>query len=96
MSGASGKVPAAIHVSPEALAGGMIGKIESGDRIHLDANQGTLNVVVDPEVLAARPAWQKPSLNDYACARFLFSSSRMQLSSPESGATYLFEALEDA
>ena len=96
MSGASGKVPAAIHVSPEALAGGMIGKIESGDRIHLDANQGTLNVVVDPEVLAARPAWQKPSLNDYACARFLFSSSRMQLSSPESGATYLFEALADA
>ncbi len=48
MSGASGKVPAAIHVSPEALAGGPLGKVRDGDLIRLDAVAGTLQALVDP------------------------------------------------
>ena len=48
MSGASGKVPAAIHVSPEALAGGPLAKVRDGDLIRLDAVAGTLQALVDP------------------------------------------------
>lgn len=93
MSGASGKVPAAIHVSPEAVAGGAIGKIQNGDRITIDAERGELNVLVDASELSQRAPWQKPTTNDYGCARFLFGNNRMQLSDPESGATYLFETV---
>ena len=55
MSGASGKVPAAIHVTPEAAAGGAIGKIRDGDVIRLDAPAGRLEVLVDEEEWARRP-----------------------------------------
>jgi phosphogluconate dehydratase len=54
MSGASGKVPAAIHVTPEAHDGGMIGKVHDGDPIRLDAEAGTLELLVDAAVLKAR------------------------------------------
>ena len=54
MSGASGKVPAAIHVSPEALAGGPLAKVRDGDLIRLDAVAGTLQALVDPAAWAAR------------------------------------------
>ncbi len=54
MSGASGKVPAAIHLSPEALAGGPLGKVRTGDVIRLDAVAGTLEALVDPATWAAR------------------------------------------
>ncbi|MGK6355334.1 phosphogluconate dehydratase [Sphingomonas sp. DT-207] len=54
MSGASGKVPAAIHLSPEALGGGPIGKVRDGDIIHLDADAGVLEALVDPAEWAAR------------------------------------------
>ncbi|MBW3097337.1 phosphogluconate dehydratase [Pseudohoeflea coraliihabitans] len=56
MSGASGKVPAAIHVTPEALDGGPIAKIREGDMVRLDAEAGTLEVLIDAEELAARDA----------------------------------------
>ena len=56
MSGASGKVPAAIHVTPEALDGGAIGKIRDGDMIRLDADAGTLDVLVEADDLATRLA----------------------------------------
>ena len=52
MSGASGRVPAAIHVTPEAINGGAIGRIRDGDMITLDANTGTLEVAAD---LSQRP-----------------------------------------
>ncbi|MBC6904420.1 phosphogluconate dehydratase [Saccharophagus sp. K07] len=58
MSGASGKVPAAIHISPEACKGGALGKLKTGDVIRFDADQGILDVLVDPAELAARPAAQ--------------------------------------
>ena len=60
MSGASGKVPAAIHVSPEAKAGGVIGKIQTGDMIRLDAVAGELLVRVEQSVLEARTAAAVP------------------------------------
>ena len=56
MSGASGKVPAAIHVSPEALAGGPLAKVRDGDLIRLDAVAGTLDALVDDGTWAAREA----------------------------------------
>ena len=56
MSGASGKVPAAIHVSHEALAGGPLAKVRNGDIIRLDAEAGTLNVLVNDDELDHRPA----------------------------------------
>ena len=62
MSGASGKVPAAIHVSPEALAGGPLGKVRDGDVIRLDAVAGTLDALVDAAEWAARePAQPTPA-----------------------------------
>lgn len=54
MSGASGKVPAAIHISPESLDGGPLSKLRDGDIIRLDANQGRLEAKVDPAIWAAR------------------------------------------
>ena len=55
MSGASGKVPAAIHVSPEALDGGAIARLRDGDRVRLDAVEGRLDALVEDAVWAARP-----------------------------------------
>ncbi|SEW29053.1 phosphogluconate dehydratase [Luteibacter sp. 329MFSha] len=49
MSGASGRVPAAIHVTPEAEAGGPIARIRTGDLVRLDANEGTIEVLVDAD-----------------------------------------------
>lgn len=54
MSGASSKVPAAIHVTPEALAGGPLAKVRDGDMVRVDAVAGTLDVLVDEATWAAR------------------------------------------
>ena len=54
MSGASGKVPAAIHLSPEGVAGGDIGKIQNGDILRLDAQTGELTWMVDAQTAAQR------------------------------------------
>lgn len=54
MSGASGKVPAAIHLSPEAAKGGPIARLRDGDIVRLDAMAGTLDVLVDASDFAAR------------------------------------------
>jgi len=75
MSGASGKVPAAIHVSPEALAGGLINKIENGDIIRLDANAGTLELLVEAETLSLRKAATPPPV-ETTLGRPLFNSMR--------------------
>lgn len=56
MSGASGKVPAAIHISPEASKGGVLNKLKTGDVIRFDAEQGILEALVDAAELEARPA----------------------------------------
>ena len=88
MSGASGKVPAAIHLTPETLANGPIGKILDGDIIHLDASLGTLNLVSTTEDWLQRPLAAR-LLNDseYGCGRELFAFMRNKVSDPESGAS---------
>lgn len=90
MSGASGKVPAAIHVSPEALAGGPLAKLRDGDRVRLDAVTGELNALVDPAEWAARPLATMPkalqAANGVGIGRDLFANFRRHASSAEEGA----------
>ncbi|RLV60622.1 phosphogluconate dehydratase [Parashewanella curva] len=87
MSGASGKVPAAIHLTPEALDGGLIGKIQDGDLIRIDAHTGELSLLVDETELSNREA-EKLDLrkSHYGMGRELFGALRANLSSPETGA----------
>ncbi|MDQ7742778.1 phosphogluconate dehydratase [Hydrogenophaga pseudoflava] len=91
MSGASGKVPAAIHLSPEALADGPIARVMDGDMITLDCERGVLEVEVDAATFAARPV-QHPDLahNGHGTGRELFGLFRRQASTPEQGASPLF------
>jgi phosphogluconate dehydratase len=90
MSGASGKVPAAIHVSPEALAGGPLSRVRSGDIIRLDASAGTLQALVDPAEWDARePATISPAQaadNGHDLGRELFAGMRRNVLSAEEGA----------
>ena len=92
MSGASGKVPAAIHVTPEAEAGGPLSLVRDGDLISLDAHAGTLEIKVDPAELAARtPAtFRQPQ---FGYGRELFSVMRRAAGPAEAGASVLFEAV---
>jgi phosphogluconate dehydratase len=92
MSGASGKVPAAIHVTPEAEAGGPLSRIRDGDLISLDAHAGTLEIKVDPVELAARtPAtFRQPQ---FGYGRELFAVMRRAAGPAEAGASVLFEAV---
>ena len=92
MSGASGKVPAAIHMSPEALAGGPIGKIRDGDIIRLDAEAGTLDIKVDKAEWDAREqATANLSGNEAGMGRELFSGFRRVVCCAEDGAIALPE-----
>jgi phosphogluconate dehydratase len=90
MSGASGKVPAAIHVGPEALAGGPLGKVRDGDIIRLDAEAGTLDALVAPQVWAsrepARPSDAQLDENRHGLGRELFAGMRRSVRSAEEGA----------
>ena len=90
MSGASGVVPAAIHVSPEALMGGALAKVRDGDLLRLDAHAGTLNVLVDSAEWAARPnAEMPPNLtvsNGAGLGRELFAGMRRNALTAEEGA----------
>ncbi len=88
MSGASGKVPAAIHVSPEATNGGAIGKIRDGDLIRLDAKRGILEVRVEADELALRETTARDLAEDrWGSGRELFAGFRDLVSGAESGAT---------
>ena len=88
MSGASGKVPAAIHVSPEILAGGPLGLVRDGDIIRLDATTGSLEALVPAAVWAARtPAAADLTPNHVGMGRELFSMFRSTISEAEKGAT---------
>jgi len=88
MSGASGKVPAAIHVTPEALEGGPISRLHDGDMVRLDADAGTLEVLVSAEELAARPL-RTPDLsgNEYGFGREMFASFRQLAGRADQGAS---------
>lgn len=91
MSGASGKVPAAIQVTPEAIAGGALGLIREGDNILVDAECGLLEAQVDQATWRQRQAKAQAVSVSYGSGRELFTGFRRQVSSAEQGGTVLFE-----
>lgn len=93
MSGASGKVPAAIHVSPEALDGGWIAKIKTGDMMTLDAHTGRLMLDVDEQELLARPSATRPEMDTENWLDF-FAVARANVGRAELGATWLIKDTE--
>ena len=98
MSGASGKVPAAIHVTPEAALGGPLARIVDGDVVTVDADQGLLSIA-DPETVLARPAVQRPEgAADLAgTGRELFAMFRATVGPADAGASvFPFAAEKDA
>ncbi len=87
MSGASGKVPAAIHVVPEAHDGGLIGKIQTGDLIRVDAINGTLECLSDS--VEKRPSRFKENSDTFGNGRELFANMRKMVCESEEGASFL-------
>lgn len=93
MSGASGKVPAAIHVTPEACQGGILAQVQDGDMIRLDSLTGQLELLVSTEQLSARePVRADLSANQYGMGRELFAGMRQLATGAEQGASVLFQA----
>ena len=87
MSGASGKIPAAIHVTPEAAAGGAIARLRDGDRIRLDADAGSLDVLIDGAEWAARPPVDADlTANGWGTGRELFTALRQIIGAADQGA----------
>jgi phosphogluconate dehydratase len=90
MSGASGKVPAAIHVSPEALCGGPLARVRDGDLIRLDATAGTLDVLMPEHEWAARDAAARTDegaeRSAHGLGRELFAGLRRNVRGAEEGA----------
>jgi phosphogluconate dehydratase len=86
MSGASGKVPAAIHVSPEALDGGPIAKLQNGDMVRVDAINGELEIL-DPTVLDRSFTAPDLSASHEGLGREMFATFRQSVGSAETGAT---------
>ncbi len=89
MSGASGKVPAAIHVTPEALDGGMIARLADGDIVRLDAEARSLSVLTDAQTLAQRPL-EKPAhmaQSGFGLGRELFAPFRAAVGPADQGAS---------
>ena len=90
MSGASGKVPAAIHLSPEAEDGGPISRVLDGDVIRLDAETGTLEVLADPDVFAGRQAATADlAASHEGIGRELFAAFRARVGTAEAGAAVI-------
>uniref|UniRef100_UPI003561AE6B dihydroxy-acid dehydratase domain-containing protein n=1 Tax=Pseudoalteromonas sp. TaxID=53249 RepID=UPI003561AE6B len=87
MSGASGKVPAAIHLAPEAVEGGFIAKIREGDVVTLDAPKGVLKVHVSDDELAQRELEISEQVQTYGTGRELFEGIRQTVSSADLGAS---------
>lgn len=92
MSGASGKVPAAIHLCPEAVDGGLIAKVRDGDMIEVDADNGMLTLMVDEQELANRELAQfQVNGHHEGMGRELFGFMRNNLSTADTGACSLFD-----
>ncbi len=85
MSGASGSVPAAIHVSPETHCGGPLGKLREGDVVKLDSNAGSLEALVNEEVWAQRAVESPHSHRQFGMGRELFALFRAHAASAEQG-----------
>jgi phosphogluconate dehydratase len=91
LSGASGKVPFAIHLTPEAFCGGMLAKVQDGDIIRMDARNGRLELKVADEELEKRE-YAEPELasHRYGTGRQIFAPLRRDLLGAEEGASSLF------
>ena len=87
MSGASGKVPAAIHLTPEAAAGGPLARIQDGDLVTLDADTGLLELHVDDYDLDARSAAALDDAPVVGTGRELFDSFRATVGAADVGAS---------
>lgn len=88
MSGASGKIPSAIHMSPEAARGGPLARVRDGDLIAFDSEKGTLDIKVDSETFAARePAPFRPNESSAGLGREMFSYFRQMAGTADSGAS---------
>ena len=85
MSGASGSVPAAIHVSPEVFNGGPLGKLRDGDVVRLDSNNGTLEALVGAEIWAQRSVERPAAHAQHGMGRELFASMRANAAGAEQG-----------
>ena len=93
MSGASGSVPSAIHLCPEAAAGGPIGRIRDGDIIRVDAQAGVLEAELDDAIGQLRAPAPAPSArNEYGTGRELFGLFRRHARSAEEGGSPIQEA----
>ncbi|WP_320823605.1 phosphogluconate dehydratase [Reinekea sp.] len=97
MSGASGKVPAAIHISPEALSGGPLARVRDGDMIYLNTHTGVLAIRLSEAELESRSiASADLSDSHFGVGRELFAHMRLAVSTPEEGATvFRFEDFEE-
>ncbi|SKA18827.1 phosphogluconate dehydratase [Vibrio cincinnatiensis] len=92
LSGASGKIPAAIHVSPEALRGGAIGLLRNGDRLRLDAQHGEL--ICLEELAGRQPSAPFTEQEQQSWGRELFTIARQHVTPADQGATFLFAPLK--
>ena len=90
MSGASGKVPAAIHLVPEAIAGGLLAKIHDGDLLRIDAASGELQFLGDLHELNGRAPAPGPTAGQRGCGRELFRVNRLAMGTAEQGASFLY------
>jgi phosphogluconate dehydratase len=91
MSGASGKVPSAIHMCPECEEGGPLTRVRDGDMLHLNTQTGELNILIDDDEFNARTSCIKGSTDHhYGMGRELFDSFRKGVSSAETGAINMF------
>jgi len=89
MSGASGKVPAAIHVTPEAAVGGPLARLRDGDVVRLDAVAGTLTVLA-PDFDSRAPVVADLSANEYGIGRELFAAFRRHAGPADTGCALVF------
>ena len=97
MSGASGKVPAAIHVTPEAFNGGLLAKVQNGDIIELNTETGALSLCVEESELDARdPVIADLTNHHEGMGREMFGGMRAVLTGAEEGACSLFYTQEQA
>ena len=88
MSGASGKIPSAIHMSPEAARGGPLAQVRDGDLIAFDSEKGTLDIKVDSETFAARePVPFRPNESSAGLGREMFAYFRQMAGTADSGAS---------
>ncbi|HAR96283.1 MAG TPA: phosphogluconate dehydratase, partial [Deltaproteobacteria bacterium] len=96
LSGASGKVPAAIHVTPESICGGVLAKVQDGDLIRLDVAAGRLDLLLDDDVVKARD-FAQPGVKKvrYGFGRQIFAPLRSNMLSSEEGASSLFTYINE-